>query len=102
MQNKSPVAKLLGAIPNRLQLAGGWIDQPFVSRHNPKPPGSMVVVQIEPDFRPMDRSGIASGTRAIAMKFGRANCPTVRRKIWRANFTKPKTKARPNRAVRRT
>ncbi len=49
------VAKLLGAIPNRLQLAGGWIDQPFVSRHNPKPPGSMVVVQIEPDFRPMDR-----------------------------------------------
>ena len=28
----------------------------------------MVVVQIEPDFRPMDRSGIASGTRAIAMK----------------------------------
>ena len=28
----------------------------------------MVVVQIEPDFRPMDRSGIASGTRAIAMR----------------------------------
>ena len=64
----SPVEKLIGSIPNRLQLAGGWIDQPFVSRHNPKPPGSMVVVQIEPDFRPMDRSGIASGTRAIAMK----------------------------------
>ena len=64
----SPVARLLGSIPNRLQLAGGWIDQPFVSRHNPKPPGSMVVVQIEPDFRPMDRSGIASGTRAVAMK----------------------------------
>ena len=64
----SPVEKLLGAIPNRLQLAGGWIDQPFVSRHNPQPPGSMVVVQIEPNFRPMDRSGIASGTRAVAMK----------------------------------
>ena len=42
----SPVAKYLGSISNRLQLAGGWIDQPFVSRHNPKPPGSMVVVQI--------------------------------------------------------
>jgi len=27
-----PVARLLGAIPNRLQLAGGWIDQPFVSK----------------------------------------------------------------------
>ena len=71
----TPVAKLIGAIPNRLQLAGGWIDQPFVSRHNPKPPGSMVVVQIEPDFRPMDRSGIASGTRAIAMKLWKGRLP---------------------------
>ena len=75
MQTKSAVAKLLGAIPNRLQLAGGWIDQPFVSRHNPKPPGSMVVVQIEPEFRPMDRSGIASGTRAVAMKLWGGKLP---------------------------
>ena len=73
--NNPPVTKLLGAIPHRLQLAGGWIDQPFVSQHNPKPPGSMVVVQIEPDFRPMDRSGIASGTRAIAMKTWRGKLP---------------------------
>jgi hypothetical protein len=64
----TPVARQLGDIPNRLQLAGGWIDQPFVSRHNPDPPGSMVVVQIEPDFPAMDRSGLANGTRAIAMK----------------------------------
>jgi hypothetical protein len=72
---RSPVAKFFGAIPNRLQLAGGWIDQPFVSRHNPQPPGSMVVVQIEPDFRPMDRSGIASGTRAIATKLWNGKLP---------------------------
>ena len=65
----------MGHIPNRLQLAGGWIDQPFVSRHNPKPPGSMVVVQIEPNFRPMDRSGIASGTRAVAMKLWKGKLP---------------------------
>ncbi|MGB7848101.1 MAG: hypothetical protein WBL63_20995 [Candidatus Acidiferrum sp.] len=76
MKNKvSPVARLLGPIPNRLQLAGGWIDQPLVSRHNPRPPGSMVVVQIEPDFRPMDRSGFASGTRAIAMKLWKGRLP---------------------------
>jgi len=71
----SAVARVLGAIPHRLQLAGGWIDQPFVSRHNPRPPGSMVVVQIEPDFRPMDRSGIASGTRAIAMRIWKGRLP---------------------------
>ena len=71
----SPVGKFLGSIPNRLQLAGGWIDQPFVSQHNPKPPGARVVVQIEPDFRPMDRSGIASGTRAVAMKIWKGKLP---------------------------
>jgi hypothetical protein len=75
MQKSSPVAKFLGAIPNRLQLAGGWIDQPFLSKHNPRPPGSMVVAQIEPDFRPMDRSGIASGTRTIAMNLWKGRLP---------------------------
>jgi hypothetical protein len=69
------MTRALGTIPNRLQLAGGWIDQPFVSCHNPKPPGSMVVVQIEPNFRPMDRSGIASGTRAIAAKLWHGRLP---------------------------
>jgi hypothetical protein len=71
----SPVAHLLGSIPHRLQLAGGWIDQPFVSRRNPRPPGSMVVVQIQPDFRPMDRSGFATGTRAVAMKIWKGRLP---------------------------
>lgn len=71
----SSVARELGAIPYRLQLAGGWIDQPFVSRHNPRPPGSMVVVQIEPDFRPMGRSGLATGTRAVAMKLWNSRLP---------------------------
>ena len=69
------IAEVFGSIPNRLQLAGGWIDQPFVSQHNPKPPGAMVVVQIEPTFRPMDRSGIASGTRAIALKLWKGKLP---------------------------
>ncbi len=74
-QKKSAVTAVIGAIPNRLQLAGGWIDQPFISRLNPQPPGSMVVVQIEPTFRPMDRSGIASGTRAVAMKIWKSRVP---------------------------
>src|SRR5579862_54698 len=69
------IAKVIGKIPNRLALAGGWIDQPFVSRHNPSPPGSMVVVGLEPNFRVMDRSGCASGTRAIAMKLWRGRLP---------------------------
>jgi hypothetical protein len=68
-------AEPFGSIPNRLALAGGWIDQPFVSRLNPRPPGSMVVVALEPTFRVMDRAGCASGTRAIAMKLWGGRLP---------------------------
>lgn len=69
------LTRLLGQIPNRFALAGGWIDQPFVSRHNPEPPGSMVVVSLEPNFRPMDRAGCATGTRAIAAKLWNGRLP---------------------------
>lgn len=69
------ITSVIGDFPNRLALAGGWIDQPFVSRHNPKPPGSMVVVSLQPTFRPMDRAGIASGTRNVAMKLWQGKLP---------------------------
>jgi hypothetical protein len=61
------IAELIGGIPYRLALAGGWIDQPFISRHNPSPPGSMVVVGLEPVFRLMDRCGMGTSTRNVAM-----------------------------------
>jgi len=59
---------VIGDFPYRLALAGGWIDQPFVSALNPRPPGSMVVVGVEPDFLWMDRCGIATSTRRIALQ----------------------------------
>jgi hypothetical protein len=67
--------KVIGRIPYRLALAGGWIDQPFVSRLNPEAPGSMVVVSVEPTFRFMDRSGLATGTRAVAEKLWQGHLP---------------------------
>src|SRR5450631_1478736 len=75
MKGRSWFNKAFGSIPNRLQLAGGWIDQPFVSQLNPHPPGAMVVVQIESNFRPMDRSGLASGTRAVAHRLWKGKPP---------------------------
>ena len=74
-QRLNAITSALGRIPYRLQLAGGWIDQPFVSRLNPDPPGSMVVVALEPTFRFMDRAGCATGTRAIAMKLWKGRLP---------------------------
>jgi hypothetical protein len=55
-------------IPYRMAFAGGWIDQPFVSRLNPRPPGSMVVVGLLPTLRFIDRAGMATGTRKVAEK----------------------------------
>jgi hypothetical protein len=69
------IADFIGQIQYRLALAGGWIDQPFVSRHNPAPPGSMVVVAVEPQFRWMDRSGICGSTRQIALRLWNGRLP---------------------------
>lgn len=72
---RSEITDLIGAIPYRMAFAGGWIDQPFVSRHNPSPPGSMVVVGLEPTFRLMDRAGMATGTRAVALRLWSGRLP---------------------------
>ena len=57
-----------GSFPYRMAFAGGWIDQPFVSRLNPTPPGSMVVVALNPTVAFMDRAGMATGTRKVAIR----------------------------------
>ena len=62
-------------IPYRMAFAGGWIDQPFVSRLNPLAPGSMVVVGLEPKFRFMDRAGMATGTRYVAQRLWQGRLP---------------------------
>jgi len=75
VHSKRSITDIVGKIPYRLALAGGWIDQPFVSRHNPKPPGSMVVVNIEPAFRFMDRAGICGSTRDVARRIWNDRLP---------------------------
>jgi hypothetical protein len=67
-QKKPVISDVIGKIPNRMALAGGWIDQPFISKLNPDGIGSMVVVALEPTFRVMDRCGMSTSTRAVAMK----------------------------------
>ncbi|MCX7668803.1 MAG: hypothetical protein N2439_01860, partial [Anaerolineae bacterium] len=62
------ITDVIGRLPYRMALAGGWIDQPFVSQHNPAPPGSMVVVALEPIVRFMDRCGMGTSTRKVAAR----------------------------------
>ncbi len=51
-------------MPYRIDLAGGWLDQPFVSRHYP---GSVVTISIEPSIAFNERSGMATSTRNHAL-----------------------------------
>jgi hypothetical protein len=74
-QAQPALTELIGKIPQRLALAGGWIDQPFVSAHNPSPPGSMVVISLEPDRWFMERAGLASGTRKVALRLWNGALP---------------------------
>jgi cytidyltransferase-like protein len=52
-------------LPYRIDLAGGWLDQPFVSKHYP---GSVVTLGIEPTIEFNERSGMATSTRRTAMR----------------------------------
>jgi len=51
-------------IPFRIDLAGGWLDQPWVSEFYP---GPVITISIEPTIVFNDRSGMASSTRRAAI-----------------------------------
>jgi len=52
-------------LPYRIDLAGGWLDQPFVSKHYP---GPVVTISLEPTLEFNERSGMASSTRRHAQE----------------------------------
>ena len=72
---KPDIPAVIGRIPYRMAFAGGWIDQPFISRLNPEPPGSMVVVGLRPYVFYMDRCGMATSTRAAALRLWNGALP---------------------------
>ena len=49
-------------LPYRICMAGGWMDQPFVSKYHP---GSVVVVNIHPTREFNLRSGMATSSRNV-------------------------------------
>lgn len=52
-------------LPYRIDLAGTWIDQPYVSQHGP---GWAITVSIEPTHEFMERGGMSTSTRNAAKK----------------------------------
>lgn len=62
----------INTIPFRIDLAGGWLDQPFVSKYHP---GSVLTTSIEPTIEFNERSGMASSTRQKAIELWNADIP---------------------------
>jgi cytidyltransferase-like protein len=56
--------RTINLIPFRIDVAGGWLDQPYVSKHFP---GSVITLSIEPTLSFNERSGMASSTRRAAI-----------------------------------
>jgi galactokinase/mevalonate kinase-like predicted kinase len=59
-------------IPYRIDLAGTWIDQPYVSKYYP---GWAITTSIEPTIEFNERSGMATSTRKKAIELWNASLP---------------------------
>ena len=59
-------------IPYRLDLAGGWLDQPFVSKFGS---GPVLTISLEPVIEFNERSGMASSSRRRAIELWQTDLP---------------------------
>lgn len=59
-------------IPYRIDIAGGWLDQPNVSKQHP---GPVVTICIEPDYEFNDRSGMSTSSRKKAIELWQVDIP---------------------------
>jgi len=61
-------------LPYRLDLAGTWIDQPYVSKYNP---GWAITISLEPTIDFYERCGMATSTRNAAAKLWPYELPAM-------------------------
>ena len=61
-------------IPTRLDLAGTWIDQPYVSCHTP---GWALTISLEPSFEIRERCGLSTSTRNVIKRIWPYQLPNM-------------------------
>ncbi len=59
-------------IPFRIDIAGGWLDQPYVNKHYA---GPVITISIEPTIEFNNRSGMSSSTRNKAIELWKSKLP---------------------------
>ena len=73
MPRSTTALRGMSTIPYRIDIAGGWLDQPFVSKYHP---GPVLTISIHPTIEFNQRSGMASSTRASAVQMWGARLPS--------------------------
>ncbi|MCK6578819.1 MAG: adenylyltransferase/cytidyltransferase family protein [Anaerolineae bacterium] len=68
----STALRRISLMPYRVDLAGGWLDQPFVSKLYP---GTVITLSIEPSLEFNERSGMATSTRNAAIELWDTRLP---------------------------
>ena len=64
--------RMIKPMPYRIDLAGTWIDQPYVSKYHP---GAAITASIEPTIEFNERSGMATSTRKKAIELWNDHLP---------------------------
>lgn len=64
----------LTGLPTRLDLAGTWIDQPYVSMYHP---GWALTISLEPTFEVRERCGLSTSTRKMIQKIWPVRLPKM-------------------------
>jgi cytidyltransferase-like protein len=59
-------------MPFRIDLAGGWLDQPYVGKYSK---GPVITISIEPTIEFNERSGMVSSTRRKAIELWHTDIP---------------------------
>lgn len=73
-RSSTDLKKTESQIPTRLDLAGTWIDQPYVSCFGS---GWAITISLEPNFEVRERCGLATSTRNMIKKIWPYNLPNM-------------------------
>ena len=73
-RSSTDLKKSQSQIPTRLDLAGTWIDQPYVSQYAP---GWAITISLEPTFEIRERCGLSTSTRNVIKKIWPYQLPNM-------------------------
>ncbi len=73
-RSSTDLKKTESQIPTRLDLAGTWIDQPYVSQYAP---GWAITISLEPTFEIRERCGLSTSTRNMIKKIWPYQLPNM-------------------------